>query len=69
MWISTTPASVDIAKPTARSFLLDLMHSYVDVVGHASPMPFWTTGFIQCKDRYRNQVREILYLKLMSLFF
>ena len=60
-WISTTPASVDMkTNGTAqRSYLLDLMHSYVDAVGHASPMPFWTTGFIQCKDRYRNQTQVL----------
>lgn len=38
-----------------RSFYLDLLHQWVDVSGHPTPMPFWTTGFIQCKDRYRNQ--------------
>lgn len=50
--------------------MAQLLHNYVDVVGHAMPMPFWSTGFIQvklcielnfcscsaqCKDRYRNQ--------------
>eukprot|EP01047_Picozoa_sp_COSAG01_P001445 COSAG01_NODE_33_length_35013_cov_86.824144_8_plen_422_part_00 len=61
MWISTTPAgsapAVDAEVDPHRSFYLDLLHQWVDVSGHPTPMPFWTTGFIQCKDRYRNQAR------------
>jgi len=61
MWISTTPAHCDMKTngTASRSYLLDLLHSYVDAVGHATPMPFWTTGFIQCKDRYRNQTQVL----------
>ena len=33
----------------------ELLSHYVDAVGHASTMPYYSTGFIQCKDRYRNQ--------------
>ena len=35
----------------------ELLHNFVDVAGHATPMPVWSTGFIQCKDRYRNQTQ------------
>ena len=35
----------------------ELLHNFVDVAGHATPMPAWSTGFIQCKDRYRNQTQ------------
>ena len=59
MWISTTPAGsapeANAVVDPHRSFYLDLLHQWVDVSGHPTPMPFWTTGFIQCKDRYRNQ--------------
>ena len=59
MWISATPAGSapeeNAEVDPHRSFYLDLLHQWVDVSGHPTPMPFWTTGFIQCKDRYRNQ--------------
>lgn len=29
----------------------------VDSVGHAPQMPYYATGFVQCKDRYRNQTQ------------
>ena len=32
-----------------------LLTGYVDVTGHAPKLPFWATGFWQCKNRYRNQ--------------
>lgn len=53
LWITTTSDSFDPA--TGRSPYADLLSQYVDAVGHASLMPFYSTGFIQCKDRYRNQ--------------
>lgn len=64
-WVTTTPAAntaVGVANATgatdaAVSIFAPLLNNYVDVVGHATPMPFWTTGFIQCKDRYRNQTQ------------
>ena len=60
MWISTTPAAVDIKTngTATRSYLLDLLHSYVDVVGHASPMPYWVR---------KRVFRAILYQKIIIL--
>ena len=46
-----------VSVPARRSFHFDLLHEYADAVGHPTPMPTWTTGFIQCKDRYRNQTQ------------
>jgi alpha-D-xyloside xylohydrolase len=44
-------------KTRKRSIYADILHQYADAVGHAIPMPTWSTGFIQCKDRYRNQTQ------------
>jgi alpha-D-xyloside xylohydrolase len=51
-WITTTPVPAGDSSP---SMWASLMSHYIDAVGHAPPMPFYSTGFIQCKDRYRNQ--------------
>jgi alpha-D-xyloside xylohydrolase len=51
IWITTT----NVTTPPEGSPYAQLMHRYVDAVGHAARMPFYSTGFIQCKDRYRNQ--------------
>lgn len=51
-WITTTPAPVGTSSPAMWT---SLMSNYIDAVGHAPRMPFYSTGFIQCKDRYRNQ--------------
>ena len=50
-WITTSPGN----PSPGRSFYADLLSNMVDAVGHASPLPFFASGFIQCKDRYRNQ--------------
>ena len=55
LWLTTTSAA--FAPASGRSPFADLMLHYVDAVGHASTMPFYSTGFIQCKDRYRNQTQ------------
>jgi alpha-D-xyloside xylohydrolase len=52
IWITTTPAT---DPAVGKSVFAELMHHYVDAVGHAAKMPAYSTGFIQCKDRYRNQ--------------
>ena len=53
MWITTTPTDFDPRSGVSPYALL--LSQYVDAVGHASTMPYYATGFIQCKDRYRNQ--------------
>jgi alpha-D-xyloside xylohydrolase len=52
-WITTFPASFEAAQ--GISPYAPILHQFVDAVGHASTMPFYSTGFIQCKDRYRSQ--------------
>jgi hypothetical protein len=52
-WVTTTPVSFDAASGVSP--YVPLLAQYVDAVGHAPKMPFYATGFIQCKDRYRNQ--------------
>jgi hypothetical protein len=52
-YVTTTPATFDPAA--GRSPYAELLLNYVDAVGHAPTMPYYATGFIQCKDRYRNQ--------------
>jgi alpha-D-xyloside xylohydrolase len=52
-WLTTT--STDFDPSAGVSPYAQLLSNYVDAVGHASTMPFYSTGFIQCKDRYRNQ--------------
>jgi alpha-D-xyloside xylohydrolase len=51
LWIAVTPASLKAGE----SALAPLLRGYVDVTGHAPKLPFWATGFWQCKNRYRNQ--------------
>eukprot|EP01079_Euglenida_sp_SAG-EU17-18_P001938 gene1938-2982_t len=52
-WMSTTPADQD----PSESIYASLLHQYVDAVGHPTTLPHYSTGFIQCKDRYRNQTQ------------
>ena len=51
LWVSTHPAV------PAPSFHADLLKQYATAVGNPLPLPSWATGFIQCKDRYRNQTQ------------
>ena len=53
VWITTTPAGLVPGGPVSP--YQPLLNQYVDAVGHAPQMPYYSTGFIQCKDRYRNQ--------------
>eukprot|EP01065_Artemidia_motanka_P024933 TRINITY_DN29862_c0_g1_i1.p1 TRINITY_DN29862_c0_g1~~TRINITY_DN29862_c0_g1_i1.p1 ORF type:complete len:691 (+),score=186.23 TRINITY_DN29862_c0_g1_i1:68-2140(+) len=48
-WVTTTP------RNTTGSPYPDLLRQYAQGVGFPSKLPAWGTGFIQCKDRYRNQ--------------
>ena len=51
-WITTSSSGT----PVERSYR-ERMQSVLDVTGHAPEMPYYATGFIQCKDRYRNQTQ------------
>jgi alpha-D-xyloside xylohydrolase len=57
-WVTTIPKPPPGPPPTGPlgSVYAQLLHNYVDVVGHATPMPAWTTGFIQCKDRCKGTI-------------
>ena len=46
-WV--TASAADAARPLA-----DVLSNYVDVVGHAPPMPYAASGFWMSKNRYRN---------------
>lgn len=51
-WISTTPSS---AKP--QQVYEHLFRQYIRALGKPIPMPWYATGFIQSKNRYRNQTQ------------
>ena len=68
-WVTTTPAipstspytttSTTSTSPyaTTTSPYANLLRQFVDAVGHAPQMPFYSTGFIQSKNRYRTQAQ------------
>ena len=62
-WITTT-SSTGLADPgmvpgmdLSTTPFGELLSQFAVAVGKPTRMPFWTTGFIQCKDRYRNQTQ------------
>ena len=48
-WVTTTPANVHSTSYAS------LLQQFVEVVGRAPVMPFYASGFIQSKNRYRSQ--------------
>jgi len=48
IWVTTSTANT--TNPPA-----DILSNYHDAVGHAPVLPYYASGFWQCKDRYRNQ--------------
>ena len=56
VWLAAAPAGA-AAAADAGAALRDLLGRYAAAVGPPRPMPYWATGFIQCKDRYRNQTQ------------
>ena len=52
-WVTTTPSDL----PAGGSPYPSLLKQYADAVGHAPQLPAFATGFIQSKDRYRNQTQ------------
>lgn len=53
VWIANATSAVDMWISTGA--YSQLLAQYADAVGHAPPMPYYATGFIQSKNRYRNQ--------------
>eukprot|EP00463_Aulacantha_scolymantha_P003726 TRINITY_DN461_c0_g1_i2.p1 TRINITY_DN461_c0_g1~~TRINITY_DN461_c0_g1_i2.p1 ORF type:complete len:433 (-),score=81.46 TRINITY_DN461_c0_g1_i2:20-1318(-) len=43
------------SKPSQRGF--DIMHQYVDAVGHIPMMPDWAAGYWHSKNRYSSQAQ------------
>jgi len=52
IWVSTS--SSNTTSPTG-----DILSNYVDTTGHAPMLPYFASGFWQCKNRYRNQSQLI----------
>lgn len=52
MWVSTGPAGY--TRDSGMAFP-PLLSQYADAAGHAPPVPYFATGFLASKDRYRNQ--------------
>ena len=50
-WVTGLPAAV--AAPAAGP----VYAQYADATGHAPALPGWTTGFWQCKNRYKNRTQ------------
>jgi alpha-glucosidase (family GH31 glycosyl hydrolase) len=70
MWFTTVPANATstysiLGKPepaypksvSATSPYAPLLLQLADATGHGLPMAPYAAGFIQCKDRYRNQTQ------------
>ena len=53
-WISRGCRQIDYYIATGDSYA-EIMEHYVDVTGHAPILPYWASGFWQCKLRYRTQ--------------
>lgn len=54
-WVTTTPAT--LSEDSNEGVIPSLLSNYAAVVGRPKAVPFWATGFIQCKNRYRNQTQ------------
>ena len=53
-WISRGCRQIDYYITTGDSYA-DIMEHYADVSGHAPVLPYWASGFWQCKLRYKTQ--------------
>ena len=53
-WISRGCRQIDYYITTGHSYA-EIMEHYVDVTGHAPILPYWASGFWQCKLRYKTQ--------------
>eukprot|EP01113_Clastostelium_recurvatum_P009035 TRINITY_DN14317_c0_g1_i1.p1 TRINITY_DN14317_c0_g1~~TRINITY_DN14317_c0_g1_i1.p1 ORF type:complete len:728 (-),score=115.70 TRINITY_DN14317_c0_g1_i1:12-2195(-) len=54
IWLTTSSSS-----SSSRFVPSDIISNYADATGHPPPFPDFATGFIQSKDRYRNQTQLI----------
>lgn len=57
-WVSEGCKQIDYYITTGDTYA-EIMERYADVTGHAPEMPYWATGFWQCKLRYETQ-QELL---------
>ena len=53
-WVSEGCKQIDYYITTGDTYA-EIMEHYADVTGHAPEMPYWGTGFWQCKLRYETQ--------------
>ncbi len=53
-WVSEGCKQIDYYITTGANYA-EIMGNYASVTGHAPEMPYWATGFWQCKLRYKCQ--------------
>ncbi|MCE9554158.1 MAG: family 31 glucosidase [Planctomycetes bacterium] len=53
-WVSYGCRQLDYFITAGDSYA-DIMANYADATGHAPPLPYWASGFWQCKLRYASQ--------------
>ena len=59
-WVTTVSVSANWGQPGGDvSPFPSILSHFVDAVGHAPVLPFFASGFWQCKLRYRNQTELI----------
>ncbi|KAI8144232.1 family 31 glycosyl hydrolase [Fennellomyces sp. T-0311] len=57
-WVADVAPQMDYWI-TAGDSVSDIMSNYVDATGHAPPLPYYASGFWQCRLRYKSQ-EEVL---------
>ena len=57
-WVSEGCKQIDYYLTTGANYA-EIMEHYADVTGHPPEMPYWASGFWQCKLRYQSQ-QELL---------
>ena len=53
-WVARGCKQIDYYITTGNSNA-EIMEHYADVTGHAPVLPYWASGFWQCKNRYKTQ--------------
>ena len=59
-WVADGCTQIDYYVCTGKSYA-DILECYADVTGHAAMLPYWASGFWQCKLRYETQA-EVLQI-------